>query len=269
MNGAKRALTASRLAASTGSSLRRSSERRFFFTPRINLLTRRQRRWHRRRQREVSMSSIAQSRSIHTDHPDTMVSSKRRHAMAKKRPMMTVEQYLRTQFEGSDREYLDGRIVERNMGEWCHGTVQADVAHLLGLKQAALGIQVVSEIRMRVAETRIRIPDVAVWLADYEPEGVPTVPPFLAVEVISPDDRPKPMQAKVEEYIAWGVKWVWLINPYKKTARSYSEDNAPDGEMVETRLRTENPIIELPFTELFAGLPKKRTVPEDEAPDWN
>jgi Uma2 family endonuclease len=215
------------------------------------------------------MSSIAQSRSIHTDHPDTMVSSKRRHAMAKKRPMMTVEQYLRTQFEGSDREYLDGRIVERNMGEWSHGVVQTEVAHLLRLKEAELGIQVIAEIRMRVAETRIRIPDVAVWLEDYEPEGVPTVPPFLAVEVISPDDRPKPMQEKIQEYLTWGIKWVWLINPYVKTARSYSEDNAPDGELVGEALQTRNPVIDVSFTDLFARLPKKPTLPADEAPTWN
>jgi Uma2 family endonuclease len=215
------------------------------------------------------MSSIAQSRSIHTDHPDTMVSSKRRHAMAKKRPMMTVEQYLRTQFEGSDREYLDGRIVERNMGEWCHAVVQAEVTHLLRLKRPELGIHVITEIRTRVAETRIRIPDVGVWLADYEPEGVPTVPPFLAVEIISPDDRPKPMREKIREYLTWGVKWVWLINPYTKTARSCSADNAPDGEMVEGSLRTKDPVLDVAFTSLFAGLPTKPTVPADEMPTWN
>jgi hypothetical protein len=31
--------------------------------------------------------------------------------------LMGVSEYLRTNFEGPDCEYLDGEIVERNMGE--------------------------------------------------------------------------------------------------------------------------------------------------------
>ena len=38
--------------------------------------------------------------------------------------LMDVEEYLRTSFEGSDCEYLDGEIVERNMGEIPHSDVQ-------------------------------------------------------------------------------------------------------------------------------------------------
>ena len=33
---------------------------------------------------------------------------------------MDVEEYLRTSFDGSDCEYLDGEVVERNMGELPH-----------------------------------------------------------------------------------------------------------------------------------------------------
>ena len=29
---------------------------------------------------------------------------------------MSVEEYLHTSFDGADREYLDGEVVERNMG---------------------------------------------------------------------------------------------------------------------------------------------------------
>ena len=35
--------------------------------------------------------------------------------------LMDVEEYLRTSFDGSDCEYLDGEVVERNMGELPHG----------------------------------------------------------------------------------------------------------------------------------------------------
>src|SRR5215475_8210910 len=42
--------------------------------------------------------------------------------------LMGVDEYLRTSFEGPDCEYLDGEVVERNMGEMAH----ADVQYTLG-----------------------------------------------------------------------------------------------------------------------------------------
>ena len=49
---------------------------------------------------------------------------------------MSVEEYLHTQFEDSDREYLDGEVAERNTGELPHAILQAQLAHrLLGLAE--------------------------------------------------------------------------------------------------------------------------------------
>jgi hypothetical protein len=45
--------------------------------------------------------------------------------------LMGVDEYLRTSFDGPDCEYLDGEIVERNMGELEHADVQTTLVHLL------------------------------------------------------------------------------------------------------------------------------------------
>ena len=45
--------------------------------------------------------------------------------------LMDVEEYLRTSFEGPDCEYLDGEVVERNMGELPHGDLQTNLSRLL------------------------------------------------------------------------------------------------------------------------------------------
>jgi hypothetical protein len=37
--------------------------------------------------------------------------------MPAQQTLASVEEYLNTSYEGSDREYIDGRIVERNLGE--------------------------------------------------------------------------------------------------------------------------------------------------------
>src|SRR2546425_13308722 len=80
--------------------------------------------------------------------------------------LMDVDEYLRTSFDGPDCEYLDGEVVERNMGELPHGDVQTTLAHLLRQFRRPLGIRVVTEIRIRISATRYRVADVAVWRDD-------------------------------------------------------------------------------------------------------
>ena len=45
--------------------------------------------------------------------------------------LVSVEEYLRTSFPDADREYVDGRIVERNVGEVDHSDVQSEIVHCL------------------------------------------------------------------------------------------------------------------------------------------
>jgi Uma2 family endonuclease len=73
---------------------------------------------------------------------------------------MDVEEYLRTSFDGSDCEYLDGEIVERNMGEAPHGDLQTNLAYLLRQLRSRLGIRVITEIRIQIHSRRYRVADV-------------------------------------------------------------------------------------------------------------
>ncbi len=163
--------------------------------------------------------------------------------------LMDVDEYLRTTFEGSDCEYLDGEIVERNMGELPHGTVQMEVAYLLRQMASRLGIRVVPEIRIQISARRYRVADVAVWRAGPIGERIPTVPPFLAIEILSPEDRMTRMQPKIQEYLSTGVEWVWLIDPQERQALCYSRQN-PGGILCDV-LRTDDPTIEIPLERLF------------------
>ena len=43
-----------------------------------------------------------------------------------------------------------------------------------------------------------------------------TAPPIIAVEVVSPEDRINKIAAKVDEYLAFGVKQVWVVDPESK-----------------------------------------------------
>ena len=161
--------------------------------------------------------------------------------------MMHVDEYLRTSFDDADCEYLDGEIVERNAGEWTHAETMGTLGYLLAGLRRSLGIRVVTVIRIRISPTRYRVADLAVWLDDNIGTRIPTVSPFLAIEILSPEDRITRMQPKIAEYLSIGVEWIWLIDPIEKSAICYSQRN-PAGALTEM-LRTENPTIEIPLAQ--------------------
>lgn len=156
-----------------------------------------------------------------------------------------VDEYLRTSFDGPDCEYLDGEIVERNWGDLPHGSTQGTLTYLLMQMAPRLRLQVLLEIRIQIHSRRYRVADVAVWREGPIGDRIPTVPPFLVVEILSPEDRIVRMQLKIAEYLSIGVEWVWIVDPREKTALCYSQRN-PAGVACEV-LRTENPEIAIPL----------------------
>ena len=120
---------------------------------------------------------------------------------------------------------------------------------LLHRLRPALGIRVLPEIRIQVQPRRFRVADIAVWLHDVIGTRIPAVPPFLAIEILSPEDRMVRMLPKIQEYLSIGVEWVWLIDPQEKSALSFSRENRA-GAMCDV-LRTENPTIEIPLNAAF------------------
>jgi Uma2 family endonuclease len=163
--------------------------------------------------------------------------------------LMNVEEYLKTSFEGADCEFLDGEIVERNMGEMPHSSVQANLIYLLMQMASKLNLRILPEIRIQISPTRYRVADIGVWLAGNIGTRIPTVAPFLAIEILSPEDRILRMQPKIQEYLGIGVEWIWLVDPSEKQALCYSQQT-PAG-MLSNVLRTENPSIEIPVEDLL------------------
>jgi len=74
-------------------------------------------------------------------------------------------------------------------------------------------------------------PDVAFVRTDRLPQGRWTgflpVPPDLAVEIVSPSDRPSLVTSKVMQYLSAGVRLVWLIEPDERVITAYSPDRSP------------------------------------------
>jgi len=162
--------------------------------------------------------------------------------------LISVEEYLRTSFTDGDREYLDGRVVERNMGEVDHSDVQTNVAAYLKSHYRRLWAGV--EVRVQVQATRFRVPDVTVMESGKPKSPIIKTPPFLIIEVLSPDDRASDLEEKLDDYFAFGVKYVWVINP--ETRRGFIHTSKGSREAKDGVLRTQNPEIQVPLAELFS-----------------
>lgn len=165
---------------------------------------------------------------------------------------MDVDEYLHTSFDGADCEYLDGEVVERNAGEIPHSRIQAQLAYLLMQMEATLGIQALLAIRIQITARRFRVADLAVWRAGNIGDRIPNVPPFLVIEILSPEDRITRMQSKTQEYLAIGAEWIWLVDPEERKAITYSQSN-PAGTLCDV-LRTANPAIEISLSTVFEAL---------------
>ena len=58
--------------------------------------------------------------------------------------------------------------------------------------------------------------DVPLAVGDRTDTLVPDSPPLVAIEVLSPDDRLSAVREKLQEYRAWGVPHVWLVDPHSR-----------------------------------------------------
>jgi len=77
-------------------------------------------------------------------------------------------------------------------------------------------------------------------------------PPFICIEVLSPEDRVGRTQERIDDYLKFGVRYVWVINPANRRIWVYTA--AETREITDGILRTENPALTIPLAEIFAGL---------------
>ena len=134
--------------------------------------------------------------------------------------LVPVEEYLRMSFEGPDPEYLDGELVERNLGDDSNSATQANLTGIFHSLKKRFRIHVRPEIHMRLAATRVRVADLAIFL-DRPAERIPASPPHVVIEIVSPGDRYVEIYDKLAEYRAWGIKYIWLIDPASRTFSVY------------------------------------------------
>jgi Uma2 family endonuclease len=162
---------------------------------------------------------------------------------------ISLDEYLSTVYD-PDCEYVDGELIERNMGESDHSAIQTMISASLYSQRRELGIHVFAELRVQVVATRYRIPDITVTKQKVRGNTL-REPPFLCIEILSPEDRASRMEAKIDDYLAFGVSHIWVIDPREKRAWSYTSEGKRESSVV---LTTSDPRLTLKLDEVFSAL---------------
>jgi Uma2 family endonuclease len=138
---------------------------------------------------------------------------------------ISAEQYLRTSFPDLDREYRDGEIVERSLPDYLHSRTQLLIGVFFEALRRKLSAYACPELRVKLRDGLYLIPDIAVFWPSPPPVDRPAeTPPLIAIEILSPDDRLGDVRRKLDDYVTWGVKYVWLVDPHSR--RMYACEEA-------------------------------------------
>jgi Uma2 family endonuclease len=152
---------------------------------------------------------------------------------------MTAEEFCdwvhRPENENKWFELVRGEVIELPPPMKRHGIVTINVGRILSnftieRNKGYVTGNDAGVILERDPDT-VRGPDVAVYEdAESFEETHPKygeVPPRLAVEVLSPNDRADRILRKITDYLRNGVELVWVVDPEEKTVTVYRADNGP------------------------------------------
>lgn len=145
---------------------------------------------------------------------------------------MTAEELLRLNLPNKRTELVRGVLVVREPAGYQHGDVAARVLVAIAnhVNANRLGRVFAAETGFTLARNpdTVRAPDVAfittARLPDPAPRGFAELAPDLAVEILSPDDRPGEVLAKVGNWLSAGARLVWVVDPVRVVARVYRAD---------------------------------------------
>ena len=149
---------------------------------------------------------------------------------------LTWEQFLAMPESDGGHEFIDGRIRPKMPPTPNHAFIVDNVSDELRRwakprRAGRVGPEILFRIR-RTPTSRGKLPDLAfvgrerLRQMDGDAAAQDMVPD-LAVEVLSPSDRPGEMDDKVEEYLVAGTPMVWVIDPGRREVAIHRRGRDP------------------------------------------
>lgn len=148
--------------------------------------------------------------------------------------LLTAADVERISLPGKVTELIRGQLVVREPpGTW-HGAIAAKLSWLLSdfVQPRGLGVVFAQDTGFKIASNpdTVRAPDVAFVAREraghIAERGYAHLAPDLLAEVVSPDDRPAEVLAKVADWLGAGTRVVWVVDPERREVRVYRQDGS-------------------------------------------
>ncbi len=162
--------------------------------------------------------------------------------------LVSVEEYLSTSYS-PDREYRDGAVVERAVGNRKHALLQIRLGAYINQRRKAWNVEAYTELRIRAREGWYPIPDLCVFSNPVPEEDVPGSMPLLWIEILSPDDKMMDVWKKAGDLIDCGAPHVWIIDP--DTLESELWTQAGKRQVADKRLQLPDSTIDIPLEQVL------------------
>lgn len=175
--------------------------------------------------------------------------------------LLTAEQFDNYPFEEDKRYELDeGELVEMTRPAYLHNRVLIRLtARMFNfLESHPIGEALLSENLYALSPNTRLAPDLAVILGDRRRAlaGSKVIPlvPDIAVEVLSPSEKPSRIHRKLGQYFGAGVKEVWLIDPEDRSVEVWTGPTLPEHSLMgeEAIASALLPGFQLTLNDLFA-----------------
>lgn len=156
--------------------------------------------------------------------------------MANAATLLTANDLLRPPYDDLPHELVRGEIRTVTPAGGRHGAINGRIALRLGhfVDINRLGVVLTENTGFHLARDpdTLRCPDVSFLSRARIPvggigPGLVEGAPDLAVEVLSPGDTVYESEEKTEDYLAAGVRMVWVVNPKLQRVTVYGPGQAP------------------------------------------
>ena len=148
--------------------------------------------------------------------------------------LLTAADIERLSLPDKQFELVRGRLVVREPPGTRHGVIAAELLYRVSdfVRRHSLGVVCAQDtgFKIRSDPDTVRAPDLAFIsrerVARIPDRGYAELAPDMVTEVLSPDDSPGEVLAKIADWLDAGTKLVWVIDPRRVEARVYREDGS-------------------------------------------